>query len=484
MTPSRQLTCLCLFFMAGVLLISFLKASLAFLLGLAGTILIVILLNPQRKSLTILLCLSAFALGVWRFQSFGFCNMTDGTAFHPGEVSFTATIVEKPERNGNILTLIAAPDGREDRVMVRTSRYPGISYGDRVVVKGSLEAPQNFNGFDYRSYLAKDGICSLSYFPEINVTDRGLGNPVFGFLFNLEDSLESNINRHLPVPHAGLMASLIFGSEEGIRDELKEKFNVTGTRHIMAVSGMNITILSYFIFGAFLSLGLWRKHAFYASVFLVIIYVLLIGFPASAVRAAVMGILFLTAQHLGRTSEGIRPVIFSAALMVLFNPLILKNDLGFQLSFLAVIGLVSLQPVFAEFLKKIPDFFQLRYTISASLAAQFFTFPILIYSFGSLSLIGPLVNVFIVPLLPFITVLGLVMASVSFLSFFLGQLLSFPAWLILGYILKVVDFGSRIPFAGLNVQSLSFYWVIVLYLVLFLLAWEWQSARKPKFLVE
>jgi len=192
----------------------------------------------------------------------------------------------------------------------------------------------------------------------------------------------------------------------------------------------------------------------------------------------------LTAQHLGRTAEGIRPIIFSAALMVMFNPLILKADLGFQLSFLAVLGLVSLQPVFADFLKKVPDTFQLRYTLSASLAAQFFTFPILIYNFGTLSLIGPLVNIFIVPLLPLITILGIGLAAASFISSFLGHALSFPAWFLLTYILKIVDFSSQLPFAGLSVSVFPFYWVLVFYLILFLLVWEWQSARRLKALRE
>ncbi len=474
--------------MAGVLSASFFEMSFALFLGLIGAALAVILLKSERKFLTFILCFLIFILGAWRFQNFAVCDKDrqalEMAAGQKEKAVLSGIVAERPEKNGNALKLIVAPDRWKSRIMVTANRYPEISYGDRIIIDGRLEEPQNFSGFNYRDYLAKDGICALSYFPEIEVIGGGEGNPALRFLFKFKDSLEANINRHLPVPHAGLMSSLIFGNEEEVPDTWKEKFNITGTRHIMAVSGMNITILSYFIFGAFLSLGLWRKHAFYASVFLVIAYVFLIGAPASAVRAAVMGILFLTAQHLGRTAEGIRPIIFSAALMVMFNPLILKADLGFQLSFLAVLGLVSLQPVFADFLKKVPDTFQLRYTLSASLAAQFFTFPILIYNFGTLSLIGPLVNIFIVPLLPLITILGIGLAAASFISSFLGHALSFPAWFLLTYILKIVDFSSQLPFAGLSVSVFPFYWVLVFYLILFLLVWEWQSARRLKALRE
>jgi len=156
--------------------------------------------------------------------------------------------------------------------------------------------------------------------------------------------------------------------------------------------------------------------------------------------------------------------------------------MGFQLSFLAILGLVYLQPLFLDFFKKIPNFFELRYSLASTLAAQAFVLPLLIYNFGQIPLIGPISNVFIVPLLALITILGFFLAILGIIYFPLTYIFSFPVWLFLTYILKVVEISSKIPYTVLVIENVSIIWLLVSYLVLVFLVWRLQEKRKLSFL--
>lgn len=208
----------------------------------------------------------------------------------------------------------------------------------------------------------------------------------------------------------------------------------------------------------------------------------MIGAPASAIRAGIMASLLLIAQYFGRFSTASRAIIFAATLMLLQNPLILRLDIGFQLSFLATLGLIHLQPILSDYFKKIPNFFQLRNNLSATLSAQTFVFPILVYNFGQISIISPITNILILPLIPFLTILGFIFSFIGIFWQILGQFFSWPAWLLLTYILKIIDFSSKIPFASLIFKNIHWIFLIISYLILGVVIWRLQENRKLKFL--
>ena len=245
---------------------------------------------------------------------------------------------------------------------------------------------------------------------------------------------------------------------------------------------MNITIFTFLISDFLLSLGFWKNQSFYLSVIFISFYILMIGAPASAVRAGIMAIAFLTAQYFGRISTGSRVIVLSATIMLIFNPLLLVFDIGFQLSFLAIMGIIYLQPVLLNLFKKIPNVFQLRYNFSGTLAAQIFTLPILIYNFGQISTISLLSNVLILPLLPAITILGFIFSIIGIAWELLGQFLSWPAWFMLTYLIKIIDWFSKISWANLIFQNVSPYFLLICYFILALIVWRTQQNKKLKFL--
>jgi len=190
------------------------------------------------------------------------------------------------------------------------------------------------------------------------------------------------------------------GDKRRLSEELKEKLNIAGVRHITAISGMHIMILSGVLMYLAMALGLWRGQAFYFALIILILFIIMVGLPASAVRAGIMVFFYLLAEKVGRPKSGSRAIVFAATCMLIANPLLLKLDVGFQLSFLAVMGITYLMPLLQKFLK-----FRL---LAMTLSAQVFTLPILIYNFGYVSFAAPITNILIVPLLPFIMGLGFV----------------------------------------------------------------------------
>jgi competence protein ComEC len=198
----------------------------------------------------------------------------------------------------------------------------------------------------------------------------------------------------------------------------------------------------------------------------------------------VMAGLFLLAQHLGRLSAGQRAVVFAAAFMLVLNPLLLRLDVGFQLSFLAILGMIYFQPFFSELLKKIPNpkFFPVATTLSATLSAQIFTLPILIYNFGYISLTSPITNILIVPFLAPISILIFVFGLAGVVFYHLGLILSLPVWLCLTYITKVIDLFSKVSFASLKLENIHWFWLAIFYLMLGAVIWRLQEQQRLKFL--
>lgn len=497
MTHSKIFLYLCLSFIGGIFLSSFLEISQLLMLIFLILGLIFISVFWKRKNLVIVgFCLLFLVAGIWRLQivELKISNNELKKYSDSGETTvLTGVVVTEPDiREKSQKLTIKIQEIKIDentsryisgRVLVNTWRYPEYQYGDRLKIIGKLESPlEDINGFNYKDYLKKEGIFSVMNWPEIDLIGSNSGNLIMKILISFKNKLKESLNKVMSPPQSAVLEALFFGDEENISKEWKEKLNLTGTRHITAVSGMNITIISYLILNFLLFLGFWRNQAFYLSVILITLFILMIGAPSSAVRAGIMGILFLFAQHFGRIAAASRTIVFASTLMLFLNPLLLRFDIGFQLSFLAMMGLIYLQPIFLNFFKKIPNIFQLRYTLATTLAAQVFTLPILVYNFGRVPIISPLSNVLIAPLLSLITILGFVFSFSGIIFQPLGWILSWPAWLLLTYIIKIIDFFSQIPVTSLAIINLHWIWLIISYLILGLFTWYFTEKQKLKFL--
>jgi len=367
-----------------------------------------------------------------------------------------------------------------ERVLITARPYPKYEYGQNLKVFGDVKLPsavasrprptgeaQNSEDFDYQSYLAKDDIFTVSYYPEVSQGNLNLGpyeKIKIGFfrgIFKVKNAFEASISRSVHEPNAAFINGILLGSRAEIPTDIKNDFSRTSTTHILAISGYNITIIAMIISWFFLFF-FRRPIAFWFSVAGIAIFAILTGAQASVVRAAIMGVLVLLAQREGRLSDPRNALVLTGALMVFISPRVLRYDVGFQLSFAATIGLIYIAPLIKRYFEKLPSFFNFRETFVMTLSAQFFVLPLLIYYFKNLSLVSIPANIIVLPIIPFAMLLGALTGVAGLILPFLGQLVGYFAWLVSAFELGVIKLFAKPSWAAVSVQF-NWYAVILAY---------------------
>ncbi|MEX2090856.1 MAG: ComEC/Rec2 family competence protein [Candidatus Paceibacterota bacterium] len=323
--------------------------------------------------------------------------------------------------------------------------------GDILEIFGAVSTPTEFDEeFDYVNYLKKDGIKTLVLFPEIKETgglDTGFYEKArINFkrkVFAVKSAFENSINRSVMEPNASYINGILLGSRQNIPDDLKEDFNKTGTTHILAISGYNIMIIASSLLAG-LVFFVRRRTAFWISVAVIAVFTVMTGSSASVVRASLMGLLLLYAQGYGRMYDVRNSIVLAGAVMVFINPAVLVFDIGFQLSFLAVLGLIYLYPFLKNKLEKFPDLFGFKEAFLATASAQAFVVLPLLFYFKQFSLVSLPANILILPFTPLAMLAGFFTGLAGFISPHFGQFFGFIAWAITTYQIAVIEF-----FAGL-----------------------------------
>ncbi|MEK7624731.1 MAG: ComEC/Rec2 family competence protein, partial [Patescibacteria group bacterium] len=352
---------------------------------------------------------------------------------------------------------------------------------DQLKISCRLAEPYSPPGsvFQYDKYLARVGVWSSCNYATLDKISSGVGNPVLAKIFIFKSFLNSRVNLLWREPESSLMSGLLYGARSSLPKYLVDDFSRTGVSHIVAVSGFNITIIAVVLMNLLVYFGLYRQRAFYIVVATIILFVIFAGFTASAIRAAVMGIVVLVAKQVGRGSATANVLIFTVAMMQVINPYLLIWDVGFQLSFLALLGLIYIAPVinliinchfksprsggvglkagggFANVDQPTPTppkrgitprddnwakLKILRETLISTLSAIIATLPLMLYQFGTLSLVAPLVNILILWTVPWLMLAGAAAIGVGMILFPVGQFFAFVTHFGLSYVIMVVQF--------------------------------------------
>jgi len=363
----------------------------------------------------------------------------------------------------NITTL-----GEMSRVLVRVPVYPQIKYGDEVTMTGKITSPQNFppedglRAFDYRTYLAKDKIYYQMFFPKVVVVSQNKGNVVLEKLFVFKEWLMANITQNIPEPESSLAGGITLGTKQSLGDELLQKFRETGVAHIVVLSGYNIAVVAGII--SWLVVFLPFSLRLVVSALGIILFAMMVGGGATVVRATVMALIVILARVLGREGDALRALVLAGGLMVFANPMILLNDVSFQLSFSATLALVTLVPVVQKYFDFIP-WRMWREIVATTFATQIFVFPLILYHMGSVSLVGFVSNIFILPIVPFAMLAVALVAVLGWVPL-VSSVIAFIAYVVLSYIFVAVDFFAKIPFGSLEGISFSLTGLLVAYVVL------------------
>ncbi len=378
----------------------------------------------------------------------------------PMQTKYTVSVTTLETASGAIIEPITG-----DVLATDQSFWPRYAYGDAIRVRGTLEKPGDIDGFRYDHYLSRFGIYAVMYRGSFAALDEPKrGNPLLGFLFALKEKFEAQTNRLYPEPHASFMAGLLTGSRKGIPENVLADFQFTGLTHIIAISGYNISIVIAIIGNALFWLP--QRHRFVPSVLAIMAFTLFVGASAAVVRAAIMGILGLLALHTHNLNHARLTVLWTLVLMITWNPKQLWWDAGFQLSFLAVIGLMEVGPYLAKWVRWFPETLGIREAIQMTMAAQITAVPWIIVLFGRFSLIAPLANLLVAPFIPPAMLFGFLGTVLSILWMPLGLVVAYIGWACLEWIIQVAHALARVPYASVDIPNASLIFATVYYVFL------------------
>ena len=471
MHKSQVLFYLLLAFIGGVFVASLLQVSQTWILVfLILTIGLIAISGYQRtyskRGLFAGALFLVFIFGIIRFNYFNLANsilnqFADIEVAGKGvPVTMLGYIDEEPDINGDKAQIffrvkeLITPDRTlaiNERTLIHTSAFPEYKFGDKFFVIGVLKTPQNFvEDFDYVAYLKRQNIRTTMSFPKINKErDLRLGFfekakvGLYKKIFGLKDKFESVINKSTSEPNASFINGILLGSRQNIPEEMKEAFNKTGTTHILAISGYNIMIISWAVLSG-LTYFFRRRVAFWISVLIIVLFTILTGASSSVVRASVMGLLLSFAQGYGRLYDPKNSIILAGAAMIYINPFALVFDIGFQLSFLAVMGLLYIYPFLDNKFRKIPELWKLKELTLMTISAQVTVAPLLIFYFHQFSTWSLPANILVLPFIPFAMLAGFLAGIGGMILLPLGKTIGLIAWAITSYQIWVVDFFAGI----------------------------------------
>lgn len=384
-----------------------------------------VFIKMRRKLIYFALFCTLF---IWRWGSTG--NLLPETWTAESKVRYTARILEQPELTDS-KTII-----RSGRWIIKLKGYQALSVGAEYEFVGRAEP---------RVILGKQaGIVMIDPIFEIIESDRmGVGERVVMGLSTWRERMVDNLAKWLPEPHSSLSAGILLGVKRQMPWEFYQQLVATGTLHVVAASGYNVMIVARVVMGVLLMI-LSKKWAIVAGVGAIAAYVVIAGGGAAVVRAGIMGSLTLAAYYWGRPAEAKRLLWVTAGAMLLVQPLMLV-DVGFQLSVAATAGLLYLEPVVRGWTDRRVDGWAntwIRPYINEywwpTVAATMATMPIIWLTFGRVSWISPLVNIFILPLVPLIMFLSALAVGVGALIPVLGQLVSYLLYVPLWWVVEVI----------------------------------------------
>ena len=378
-----------------------------------------------------------------------------------------ATSVELPEGNGPWQAQVdgvAAPhsgrqpatltlaDRRDIRVAATLPRLPEIQPGDRIEISGRFEPPSDD---EYGSYLRRTGIQATVFSRTITVLPRP---PTTFDLEMLRREASRALARAIPEPEAGLAAGILIGLRDRVDRDLAAAFTTAGASHVVAISGWNIAIVAASI--AAMGGRFARRRRSILTVVAIVAYVAFVGASASVMRAAVMAAIVLLARESGRAGRATAALGWAAVVILIADPGLVR-DAGFQLSTLATAGLLGWSRAIGERLDRVargrlPGW--LIENLAVSFAAQAATTPVVLASFGRLSLVAPVVGLVVVPLVaPAMAAAGIALgaglAAGLGLPGVIATLGGLPAWVLLAVIIAAVEAGAALPFASAQMAA-------------------------------
>jgi len=394
------------------------------------------------------------------------------------KVEIIGRVASQPDERETATRFIFKPDSVSAKLMITAGRFPEWQNGDHVLVSGKLQKPRNIvatssQAFDYSAYLAKDGVHYEMYLPAIKLISR----PSFGLapLVNyLRSRLLDVIGKVLPEPESTLLAGIVLGARRGLDMQVADDFTKAGVSHILVLSGFNITVVastlliicshfSRLVGGLFGILG-------------IILFGLIAGGGAVVWRSVVMAVIAWYARLSGRLFDVSSALLATALAITLWNPVSLSTDLGFQLSLLAMLGIVYVSPMLEEtILRRLSEKGNFRAVVATTFGAQLAVLPLIWQATGHLSLMGFVSNLVILPLVPTVMGLGGIILALGFILPILAWPLAPLCYVLLRALIILAHWFASLPLANLSLPASNFIVVFIYFLLTITTIKYWRT---------
>ncbi len=344
-----------------------------------------------------------------------------------------------------------------------------LPYGENIVVTGKTQIPESQG---IQRFLLGKHIHRYATASDYQIKDRyscSLWCDSMRLVADMRQFIINRIDNAYPSQVGEFLKGILIGYTDTLPDTIKESFKRTGVSHVLAVSGYNMAIIIILVYQQLINREIAKKYAFMITVIVMMVFTVLTGAEASIMRAGIFAFIILLAEQLQHYVGGFRPLILCATVLILINPLYIGYDIGFQLSFLAVIGLIVYGQVWKRYGEGLPSL-GIFPMIGETLFAQIAVLPILIYYFGQISIISIIANILIVPIIPFAMAWG----SVTSL-FFSWDIFTYPLILFINSILRMNQYLAAIEWASITIPPISGLMVGVIYGVMGVIYWIYRK---------
>ncbi|MBR6504937.1 MAG: ComEC/Rec2 family competence protein [Clostridia bacterium] len=436
----------------------------------------------------------SFMIGViyTKYLNYGYDNLYLGIQ----EGDFIGIIQSNPEeKEYNTRYKIRVQSINNDSKYKNTNLYLFVSketqkfeYGDLISFRGEFIEPQtqkNYEGFDYKEYLKTLKIYGTlkCVNDKIELCDKNRVNFLSFKINDLSNKIKGNTYKLFKQKEANLLIGILIGDTSNIDENLENNFRNSSLLHILAVSGthINYIILSLIYLNSKLKIS--KKIGRVITIIILILFMFLVGFSASVVRAVIMGITILVAQLFYRKLDIINSISFSALVLLLINPFNIINS-GFLLSYGGTIGIVSLSKNFSNiFIKKNKQsslilkekvyinnlINSIKEILIITISAQIIIMPITLRLFNTISLTFFISNLLVGPIMGFVTVFGFITVFISFISVSIAKILAFPLHIMIKFLIFIAEFFGSMKISKIYVVTIPMIFIVIYYVCVYII---------------
>ena len=411
-----------------------------------------------------------------------FINVLPVENLNDKDAIITGTLCDLPSKSYDKYYYVIETDSisiddckQKTKIKVSIPTALDVDVYDKIECKVHLYTSSNKeNGLDSQAYYNSKGIYARGYIYEYdNIEIEKLSNsekPIYFYVLEVRRKIISSIRIMLPDECSAIICGVLLGDKQGLNENIINNFKTIGVSHILAVSGLHVSIIGQFLFILLILIKIPKKFAAILSSMGIIFMMLITGLSPSVVRAGIMYILYFISMVFDRKSDSLNSLGLAVLIITLINPLA-AGDIGLLLSFTSTLGLIVLNPKIFNWLNQktsditfIPKKFirGLNATLSTTFSATLFTLPLSLMIFGEISIISPIANLLIV--LP--TTIMMISSLFAIVFYFAGVLsfLSNPFIIVTGiiskYIINCSNLLASIPFASISaMQEYVLIWV-------------------------